>query len=212
MDKSVLGSAIRYAAYAVLAGTLAAGNAYASLGASPLGAVHTPTQKFSPLTISNSGDEPMNVQVFVYEWTLKDGQRHLERATDIHFSPNKSLHTIEPRSTQAVRLVFAGTVEHEKAYRVLVREIRIRQEGDPEVFYALQHDMPWFWRAPNAAPVVSVTKAGSKWRLHNTGNATARIIASTWNGYVLPGESIEIDPVADTQWSINGHKQSIEVL
>ncbi len=196
----------------LLLGLLFVGSAHAGYGVSPVKATYDPSQKIVPLTIINEGDRPLTVQVFIDQWTVKDGSKHLEKAEGMRASP-ASLVTVEPGSTQMVRILRSNTSQDEAAYQVRVREIRAREPGDPPTIFAVQHKLAWFWRPANAKPVLSVTRSGSKWSVHNSGNATADIVGPTGRlAYVMPNESLLMDPIDESSWKVNNQTQSIEVL
>lgn len=105
------------------------------------------------LTLANSGDMPIAVQVRVYRWTQRDGEDVLEPDPGVVASPQVA--EIAAGADQLVRVVRVdgAAPAQEQAYRLVVEEL----PGDPAatqgsaVAVRMRYVIPVFVRAPGGA-------------------------------------------------------------
>lgn len=112
------------AAVFLLALTLASGLASAaSLQVAPTSLTLQATQNAEGLWLSNSGDQPVHVQLRVYRWTQSDGVESLDPTRDLVVSP--PMQTLPPGQRQLVRIIRTAPVPppSELGYRVIVDEL-----------------------------------------------------------------------------------------
>lgn len=184
--------------------TLAAGTASA-LEVAPLIKVFKPGQDRGALTLRNTSTQAKTYQLSVDEWSVVDGQRSTQPATDLQLVP--VLITIPPGRTQVVRFVRTGEkVSSEKVYRLTVQELLHPDlAGKPGLHQLLRIGFTWIWRAPGLEPEVSARWEGNTLVLRNEGSATAHVVDVQAGGvaikkglldYILPGTEVRIDAPA----------------
>lgn len=205
-------------------GCVAASHASA-VEVSPLGMTHAPSQRVGVLTVRNSATTPKTYQLSAESWTVVDGAQVRAPSQDIRFAP--AVVTIAPGGAQTVRYAIrVDTSGVERAYRVEVREI-VGPDAKPNemgLILAMHMDFPYFWRAPDSAPVLAARWDGDTLVVKNSGTATAQLADLTAGaavkqglvGYVLPGEERRIRVEGGTGSTVsvrvNGKDQSLAVL
>lgn len=108
------------------------------------------------LTVMNGDDKPVNVQVRAMKWTQdeKTGAEHQEETKELVFFPK--IFTIPAKGEMVIRVGYQGAVgDHEKSYRLLVRELPVDEEGQTGARFAMQISSPAFIYAKGA---VQLTK------------------------------------------------------
>jgi fimbrial chaperone protein len=108
------GFAIALSAGATSAGTFSISPVRVSLDA------HRPV---SMLTLSNTGDEPVVVQLEIKKWSNRFGQDEFEATRDLLASP--PIFTVPPKGRQIIRVGLRGAIsgDNEASYRLFVREV-----------------------------------------------------------------------------------------
>lgn len=149
------------AAVFLLALTLASGFAFAaSLQVAPTSLTLQATQNAEGLWLSNSGDQPVQVQLRVYRWTQSDGVESLDPTRDLVVSP--PMQTLPPGQRQLVRVIRTAPVppQSELSYRVIVDELPTdATPADKQgLRFVLRYSIPVFI-VPQAQPTESGKKA-----------------------------------------------------
>jgi len=119
-----------------------------SLRVSPVTADLPPMSRSTFLTVENGTNEPVQVQVRVFRWSLAYGQDRLERTGDVVVSP--PMLTARRGEANIIRIIrIAQTpVAGEETYRVFVEEIPSRKRLQAgTVVLAVRHSIPVFFTA-----------------------------------------------------------------
>lgn len=202
---------------------LSSGLAVASgLQVSPISLSLQARENASGLTLSNSGNDKVQAQVRVYQWSQNSEGEQLTPSRGLLASP--PMIEIDPEERQLIRIIRAkappqGTGAVEDAYRVLVNEIPIKSDNQKTgLQFALSYSLPVF-----VQPVgVTKTSPQLQWSTHlqpdgkeiklrvsNRGNGHAQLAGLSFTdtagkstvinpgllGYVLPG--------ATMNWTLN---------
>jgi fimbrial chaperone protein len=199
----------RYLTTTAIAGLLAAAMpaAAASLKVAPLTVNLTPPAQAAPITLQNTSDTKISVQIRVLEWTQVNGENHYAETHDVVASPPAS--EIPPGASYTVRVarVAKSPIKGEKSYRLWVDELPPTAPPGPEesqVGLRIRYDLPVFFHEANAAPkltwrafrsgrdvIVEATNSGAGHaRVENLKVSAGQadiVFGSGLNGYVLPG-------------------------
>lgn len=208
--------AVAAVAFAVLAlaGTDAGA---ASLQVAPTSLSLPPETRAEGLWLSNSGTDPVRVQLRLFRWTQVDGRDVLEPTRDLVVSP--PMQTLAAGQRQLVRLVRTGGAPPtaQQAYRVIVDELPDTDPGREGLQFVLRYSIPVFLlppaTQPAAAPAITTrfvtgSDGMAALALENRGtlhaqvadlaytgsDGTARAVLPGLVGYVLPGQRM--------QWSL----------
>lgn len=164
--------------------------------------VQAPSQA-TAVTLQNTGNTPVSLQLRVFEWTQIDGGDAIRPTTDVVVSPPAA--TVPGNATYTVRVArTAGAVtDGEKSYRLWIDEIPVTATGETDaaaVDVRLRYDMPLFFGAENIAPDVTwaAYRSGDSLVVEatNSGTKHARVVGlkvgdvefgKGLNGYVLAG-------------------------
>jgi len=167
------------------------------------------TSKSGSLTITNSAESELKVQISLYEWSEDgDGADAYRASDDLLYFPR--LATIAPNSQQVIRVGLRGTTvnTYEKSYRLFVEELPEKKPlTGTQLAIAIRFSVPLFVRPPKEDPRGEIDSLRmEKGQLHvvvrNTGNVHLMVssIAATSgalfnaevNGwYLLPGAKRE---------------------
>ncbi len=154
----------------------------ATFGLSPMRVDLSGSTPTAVLTVTNGGDEPVTIQLQVRTWRQVDGQDTQEPTSD--FILNPTLATIAPNSEQIVRIALRTAPDrtHERAYRLLVREVPITEAGVPGLRMALAMDIPVYVAPVSkdalARPVFTLERtpaSGIRVRIANEGEQHLRL-------------------------------------
>ncbi|PJI89297.1 molecular chaperone [Sphingomonas koreensis] len=181
----------------------------ARLRISPIGVHLTATERAGAITIVNTDDRPVNLQLRIYEWSEReDGQEQLDRTDDMIVSPPAI--TVPAGASYTIRVArpMIAPVNGELAYRLLIDELP--QPDDPRttgqgVKMVLRNSLPVFVTDAKAMAelkwAVWQDEAGVHVRAENQGKRHAKIVnlmlqtpsghplsfGGGLNGYVLGG-------------------------
>jgi fimbrial chaperone protein len=164
---------------------VSAGASAASLDVNPVRIDLAPAARSAELKLTNMSNEALSVQVDVREWSQDfDGAEQLADTRALLAVP--PIVTIPAGERQIVRIgqLGAPAEDVEKSFRVLVTELAGARaaNGGPALNMRLRLSIPVFV-APIARPAaadievedVASTEDGTRFTLHNTGNAHAKI-------------------------------------
>lgn len=188
----------------------------ASLQVSPTRLLIAAEHNATGLTLANTGDDNLYVQIRVYHWQQKNGEDILQPTQDIIASP--PVVEVVPGVNQLVRIVRpspAPTTE-EQNFRIIIDELPVNtdQNNKPSntvnngLTFRLRYSVPLFLHPPKAItlqPILNASLITEKekyfLRLSNTGNSHAHIADLAWRhntqrtliaaglaGYILPGQ------------------------
>jgi fimbrial chaperone protein len=107
----------------------------------------------SNVTVTNSGAAPVNVQVRIFRWAVKDGQDDYEETESVVVTP--PITTVGPGANFTIRVIRQADapIQGEEAYRLVVDEIpdanRARNLG---VTIAVRYVVPVFFLSADAGP------------------------------------------------------------
>jgi fimbrial chaperone protein len=181
------------------------------LQVSPIGLRLLSAAQADALWLTNTGSEPIHVQVRVFRWSQANGKDVLEPSRDLVVSP--PMVTIAPGDRQMVRVIRqvpapSGT---EASYRVIVDELPIDAGDQPGLKFVLRYSIPVFLAPLGDPPVRTALQAswdntpdGPMLRVSNVGSGHAQIADVVWHGakgqrtvllsglvgYALPGSSM----------------------
>jgi len=139
-------------AAAMLAVSVQAGGA--TFGLTPMRVELSATTPTAIVSVNNSGDAPVTIQVQTYAWTQPAGDDVYEETRGFIVSP--PIFTLAPGAAQVVRVALRGkpSTDIEQAYRLIFREVPPAEEAaaDSALFHiALNMNIPMYV-APSAAP------------------------------------------------------------
>lgn len=181
----------------------------AKLRISPIGLHLTATERAGAITIVNTDERPVNLQLRVYEWSEReDGREQLDKTSDMIVSPPAI--TVPAGASYTIRIArpVVTPVNGELTYRLLIDELP--QPDDPRtvsqgIKMVLRNSLPVFVTDAKAIAdlkwVVWQDEAGIHARAQNQGKRHAKIVNLTLqtatgrplsfggglNGYVLGG-------------------------
>jgi fimbrial chaperone protein len=181
----------------------------AKLRISPIGLHLTATERAGAITIVNTDERPVNLQLRIYAWSeLEDGQEQLDKTADMIVSPPAI--TVPAGASYTIRIArpVVTPVNGELAYRLLIDELP--QPDDPRtlgqgVKMVLRNSLPVFVTDAKAMADLKWTvwqdEAGVHVRAQNQGKRHAKIVdlmiqtaagrslsfGEGLNGYVLGG-------------------------
>jgi len=181
----------------------------AKLRISPIGIHLTATERAGAITIVNTDDRPVNLQLRIYEWSEReDGQEQLDKTTDMIVSPPAI--TVPAGASYTIRIARPAVtpVNGERTYRLLIDELP--QPDDPRtigqgVKMVLRNSLPVFVTDAKAMADLKWTvwqdESGVHAQAQNQGKRHAKIVnlmlqtmsgrplsfGGGLNGYVLGG-------------------------
>jgi fimbrial chaperone protein len=166
--------------------------------------------KSGVFSVVNSGDEKLNCQVDLKEWSQDaDGKDVYTEAKDMVFFPK--IMTVDPNSQRAVRIGVKGAQSlKEKTYRLFVEEIPSQKKTTGEkgrgkitagLTIAFRYSTPIFIRPPQpkeSAVIehVEMSQGVLKARLWNTGNVHTKLLTVTFQGKSADGKELFSKEVA----------------
>ena len=172
----------------VLAGMVLAalswGAAAATFGLTPMRVELSAAAPTAVVTVNNSGDAPVTIQVQAYAWTQVDGEDVYSDTREFIVSP--PIFTIAPGAAQVVRVALRGKPpeDREQPYRLMFREVPQAEESaaDSALFHiALNMNIPMYVAppravAPKAAWSLDTGKdGGTRVKVANDGTANLRL-------------------------------------
>lgn len=197
-------------AAAIGAFLLAAPVGAASLQVAPTSLTLQAQQNADGLWLSNSGTEPLTLQVRAYRWDQGDGEDRLVETREIVASP--PMQSLAPGARQLVRIIrtVPAPSARESAYRLIVDELP-RPSKQPGLQFVLRYSIPVFLApasptapelharlvaGPDGEGLLEVTNAGQQhaqladlaFARGKDGNAASVLPGLV--GYVLPGQTM----------------------
>jgi fimbrial chaperone protein len=157
----------------------------ATFGLTPMRVELSERSPTAIVTVNNSGDSPLSVQVQAYTWTQPGGADVYDETRGFIISP--PIFTIPPGGSQVVRVAIRGAppVDVEQAFRLIFREVPPAEESaaDQALFYiALNMNIPMYVAptavaaAPKATFAFDPGAGGSpRLRIANDGNGNLRL-------------------------------------
>lgn len=150
------------------------------------------------ITVSNVGNETINLQVEATEWKQDSaGKDAYTKTGDIVFFPK--IISIEKGDAQLIRVGMKGMPpETEKSYRLYIQEIPLpkkTEKGKAEIGIAIRFGVPIFIKPVNEEMkgVIengSMTKGTAKCIVKNSGNVHFKITTVAITGKSAAGESV----------------------
>lgn len=134
-----------------------------SLQVTPVSVDLNQSRRTATLTLGNTGDAAIDVQVRVFRWTIVDGVERLEPTDEVVASPPAG--RLAPGATQLIRIVRVSDrpAPLEESYRVLVDELPdLSRVQAGEVSLLIRQSIPIFF-ASRPAKSVEVS-----WRMERT--------------------------------------------
>ncbi|WP_242108028.1 fimbrial biogenesis chaperone [Luteimonas aquatica] len=155
------------AALLLLAAAWTGGAPAASLQVAPTSLTLQGRQNADVLWLSNSGKEPVQVQLRMFRWTQSDGAESLDPSHDLVVSP--AMQTLQPGEKQVVRIIRTAPqpVAAETTYRVIVDELPSGARDRQGLQFVLRYSVPIFVvpdaaaGAPTPAPALDARLLGS---------------------------------------------------
>ena len=136
-----------------VAGLFAAGAAFAAtLQLEPVSVKLTPVSRSAVVRITNSGSEPVNVQVRAFRWSQQDGEDRLEPTDELRVSP--PIQAIAPGKEQFVRILLAEDLvaAGESSYRLIIDELPGKPVADGHVDLLIRYSLPVILRPEGLEP------------------------------------------------------------
>lgn len=151
MQASRLAKIAHAALVAALLFQAGAGSA-ATLQLEPVSVKLTPAARTAVVRITNSGAEPVNVQVRAFRWGQQDGEDRLEPTDELRISP--PIQAIAPGSEQIVRVLLAEDLlpAGESCYRLIIDELPGKPVADGHVDLLIRYSLPVILRPAGLAP------------------------------------------------------------
>jgi fimbrial chaperone protein len=180
----------------------------ASLRMSPIGLDLTAPEKAGAISLTNTSDEPVNLQIRIFKWTQVDGKDVLTETRDVLVSPPAT--TIKAEETYTLRVVRTASqpVSGEETYRLVIDELpkpidpRAPAQG---VRMVLRTSMPIFFVDKAAIADIRFTswRSGDKYYIEafiTLSSPDGEVsFGSGLNGYVLAGQTMRFESAADTR-------------
>jgi len=137
---------MKYIVWAILSGIIAITSATAaSISTYPMRIELEEGNKIASLTVFNSGDKSVNIQVRAVKWwqDKKNGNEQTEDTKELIYFPR--IFSIPARGQQVVRVGYKGKVgAREKSFRLLVRELPVDKPGQFGARFAVEISSPAF--------------------------------------------------------------------
>lgn len=179
----------------------------------------------STVTLRNSGDAPINVQIRVFRWSQENGKERLDPTSDVVASPPAA--TLAANGDYVARLVRVAKrpIEREESYRLLIDELPSAAKAKAGTIRLLvRHSIPAFFTAPDVTPpAVTWSVARQRGQLlvsaRNRGDTRLRVSALTLRdgagrkmsfgkglvGYALGGSTMTwLAPAGGRRFGANG--------
>ncbi|MEO3990266.1 fimbrial biogenesis chaperone [Pseudocitrobacter cyperus] len=186
--------------------------------------------------LSNEGDNEINAQVRVFQWSQSNFKDNLTASRDLVISP--PMLTLRPGQRQLIRVIRLGnpTNSVEESYRLSVNELPQATPKANKLEFVLHYSLPIFIQPKNSVPPEAKLSWGVKrvgndnfLEVSNQGNSHAQLSGVTYInkqgarreitpgllGYVLPGSTMRwilaptttrIDAGGKLEVMINGQK------
>lgn len=165
----------------------------ASISVSPIRVDVPAPASSASVSLRNEASQPVNLQIRIFKWVLKDGADFYEETDDVVSTPPVA--TVPPGGAALVRIVRTANapVSGEETYRLIVDEIpdanRIRNAG---VNIAVRYAIPVFFLNPDASQpklAWSIRNEGGKRMLVavNSGDKHSRIATLKLDKTMLHG-------------------------
>lgn len=155
----------------------------ATFGLTPMRVELSAAAPTAVVTVNNSGDAPVTIQVQAYAWTQPGGEDVYTDTREFIVSP--PIFTIAPGAAQVLRVALRGKPpeEREQPYRLIFREVPQAEEAatDSALFHiALNMNIPMYVAparavAPNAAWSLDSSADGARVKIVNDGTANLRL-------------------------------------
>lgn len=155
----------------------------AGLQVAPIGLTFTPGSPAQGLWLTNTGNEVLNAQVRVFDWTQEDGKDVLTSTQALVASP--PMLSLPPGARQLVRVIrtdAASSGVNEDAFRVLVDELPPAEQAEQTgVRYVMRHSVPVFIEPSANVPDVATVAAALHWSLVRDGDGIALQVRNAGN-------------------------------
>jgi fimbrial chaperone protein len=156
------------------------------------------TAKSGVVTVSNVGNEKINLQVQAMAWKQDNkGKDHYSDSTDIVYFPK--IISLEKGGGQMIRVGMKGAPpQSEKTYRLYIEEIpqpRKAEKGKAQVAIAIRFGVPVFIKPASESlkglvDPITVVKGTATALVRNTGNVHFRITTVTITGRTADGQQV----------------------
>jgi len=156
------------------------------------------TAKSGVVTVSNVGNEKINLQVQSTEWKQDNkGKDQYSASTDIVYFPKIIM--LDKGDSQMIRVGMKGAPpQSEKTYRLYIEEIpqpRKAEKGKAQVAIAIRFGVPIFIKPASESlkgqiDPITVVKGTATALVRNTGNVHFRITTVTITGSTADGQKI----------------------
>lgn len=154
-------------------------SAAASLQVAPVRIDVPPAVSASKLTLTNTGDMPINAQVRIFKWTQSGGQDKLTETRDVVASP--PIAELQPGMSNVIRIVRTSkaTVGGEETYRILVDQIPpARNKPGMGISFVLRYSIPVFFNSRDERG------ASLKWAVETKGKQAYLTIVNAGDAHV----------------------------
>ena len=173
-------------ALVALFGALGAAPARAgALSVMPVRVDVAPGRRFCSLTLGNSSDQPVTVQIRGYAWSRDESGADI-LDPDTGFVINPAIAAIAPGATRLVRCSLpadASANPAERQWRLIVDQLPDPAFDVPgTVQTLLRISIPVFRAGDKAAPHLTASLSGKALRLANSGTAHVKVLAVTLKG------------------------------
>lgn len=158
------------------------------------------TAKSGAITVSNMGNEKVNLQIQSVSWQQDAGGKDVYKETsDIVYFPK--IVSLEKGDAQLIRVGMKGAApESEKAYRLYIQEIPEPQkggkkDGKTQVAISIRFGVPIFVKPENeilkgAIEEITAIKGAVTARVRNAGNTHFKILTVTVKGLAQDGREV----------------------
>ena len=155
----------------------ATGAAGATLGVSPTRLELAPGKAAAILTLTNSGEAPLLLQVETFAWRAGTATSELEPTRAILAVP--AMLELAPGERAVVRVArrSSATPEVEETYRVLVSEVPRDEPGTGGVRLALRMSLPVFVTPPGA-------RAEPRWSIERGAGGPSLVVVNTGRAHL----------------------------
>lgn len=166
--------------------------AASGLQVAPITLTLQPSQSADGLWLSNTAGNTVQAQVRVFRWTQEGGQDRLTPSRDLVVSP--PMLQVEPAARQLIRVIRsrAPTGPTEQAYRVIVDELPVKQEGQKGIQFVLSYSIPIFLAPPQPADA-SASAPALDWALAREGDQTVLRVSNSGAAHAQLSDVVFVD-------------------
>lgn len=208
-------------ALVLAAAPVAASAQTARVQVAPVLVAMTPERAISSIRLRNGRSRPISFEIDAFAWSQANGRDQLTPTNQLLVAP--AVFEIPANGEQVVRLgVRDANGTEERAYRILLRELRDQQADGVALGFTLEMSLPVFVTPRGAGSTIQTRQVGGQLILTNSGSSYSQITLLQGDQpvpsprYLLAGASAEITLPAHTGAlrliTANGNAQNEQII